>query len=1314
MRRNCRKDGGHRLSSYATWNLLAQLLVWTLTPGSSRGASSMVGLRIRATQTGVTNPVCVRAIIVKSDGTYVDGEWLDPGYPPITMRGKAMTPDTVVQVPTGVTRITIGKGPDYIPQTITTNLTSALSLYTLNVALQPALDFYSRGWRAAEMHLHYIHGDNEILRAPQDAWAICAAGGLNLVQFCEEHYGAGTLDRQHLLGLWAPYVNSECQLGLGLEEPKNAWGHQANILYDPWSIRSAMPYYWGIHNVHVQGGVSFPVHPERQFPPRYYDDPVAGRTWNLFPFNNYSKCYPMDALVGHVIDGWSGVSDEANNLQTLPPYFRLLAMGYKIPLLADSDFCMDRINNGYKATGCWMTYYYLGGQPLTRAAIADAMRQGRVMCTTGPLVLFNIDNAMSGDTLPADGRSHTVRIQASYTFNPWTFANTAFDGSTTCKITEIDLYRNGQLFQQWTPNTPTATVQTTITESSTNSYYMVRVLGNDTLWMAAYASPIYFDNGVRPRQPPGFKALIQGYLYDAVSGSSLTGAVSSVRYGHTDWTIPTDSQGRFQAYVPLDADLVATDSTGRTFTQNALKQEAVYSFGHYLPENYSTNEEASINAFSNIVRQMRWEFPMGYQLAASCVRTNLTTDATMSNFSVASAPAFTPGKQNSEIVMLLVDKTQVQIGDTINYAAIYRSPQQPPTDLLEIEWKGWNPQYPTIFNKYSQSVLVDNNPSALVSLGGGFYLRQGSVVVPSWVANVTDTTAALQMWVNTRTGGPVDEDAQVLIPIGPTQRQLLVSSTWDGLPASWTEIGIGPCNFRRDWTDFLVRYSDYRNLTVNLTLNGRAISLRPKVDTVHVANADDALFYEPFYYDGQCEPQWRNIAFRDTVRTQPSPPSFSTVPIQNPPDTSPPLVVAIQPANGDSVAQTNVWFSFLVDDLGLSGAASATLLIDGSAVTNTTASPVSLKLSPGNHTWQVRGLDNAGNSALSTVNSFHVGPPSPPSVSILTPTNNAVVFGPSVALTASASSSAGIAEVQYTLDGAELGLPQAFAPYSVTWDTTTSSFGPHRLAAIAQDLIGNSSTSAVVTVTVDNHTVVSNTVWVDDTLPAGATPGSDGGDAWTWVSSNPKPFSGSLASQSNIGPGEHQHFFYGATARLTVKTNDSLFAYVYLDPANVPDEVMLQWFDGSWEHRAFWGNDDITIWGMPGTTSRWYMGPLPATGQWVQLSVPASLVALEGSTLNGMAFTLYGGRGTWDYAGKSSQFLINPPPPIQLSGGFSNKLWQVRFANGGSNFLYTLQRSLDLKTWTNLSSITGVTSPLLMLQDTNPPTARSFYRLVVQ
>ena len=160
-------------------------------------------------------------------------------------------------------------------------------------------------------------------------------------------------------------------------------------------------------------------------------------------------------------------------------------------------------------------------------------------------------------------------------------------------------------------------------------------------------------------------------------------------------------------------------------------------------------------------------------------------------------------------------------------------------------------------------------------------------------------------------------------------------------------------------------------------------------------------------------------------------------------------------------------------------------------------------------------------------------------------------------------------------------------------------------------------------------------MWVEDTTPAGAVLAASGGDSWTWVASNPTPFSGSLAHQSSISSVDHQHYFYGAADTLLVNTGDTLIAYVYLDPANVPSEIMLQWNDGSWEHRAYWGANNIAF-GVNGTDSRRFMGALPAAGQWVRLEVPASSVGLEGHVLTGMAFTLYGGRATWDHAGKAS------------------------------------------------------------------------------
>lgn len=212
---------------------------------------------------------------------------------------------------------------------------------------------------------------------------------------------------------------------------------------------------------------------------------------------------------------------------------------------------------------------------------------------------------------------------------------------------------------------------------------------------------------------------------------------------------------------------------------------------------------------------------------------------------------------------------------------------------------------------------------------------------------------------------------------------------------------------------------------------------------------------------------------------------------------------------------------------------------------------------------------------------------------------------------------------------------------------------------------------------------VGDQVWVEDAVPSGAVTWADN-ESWNWVSANPAPLSGQAAHQSGVFNDWHQHYFYGATQTLTVNAGDKLFAYVYLDPANPPRQVMLQWNEnGSWDHRAYWG-ENLLPWGVDGTVSRKPMGslPFPVNGQWIRLEVPASAVGLEGKTLNGMAFSLFGGRATWDYAGKispaqsssgsatvtvSSQFSTNYPANAIIDGDRTGFNWSKGSFGSGWN-----------------------------------------------
>jgi len=98
-----------------------------------------------------------------------------------------------------------------------------------------------------------------------------------------------------------------------------------------------------------------------------------------------------------------------------------------------------------------------------------------------------------------------------------------------------------------------------------------------------------------------------------------------------------------------------------------------------------------------------------------------------------------------------------------------------------------------------------------------------------------------------------------------------------------------------------------------------------------------------------------------------------------------------------------------------------------------------------------------------------VGAAAPPTVWLVSPASGATLSG-STAVSACTSSTAGVAGVQFRLDGANLGVEDTNPPYSLPWDTTTASNGTHTLAAVVRDLQGNVATSAAVTVSVSNST----------------------------------------------------------------------------------------------------------------------------------------------------------------------------------------------------------------------------------------------------
>src|SRR5205807_1315857 len=158
-------------------------------------------------------------------------------------------------------------------------------------------------------------------------------------------------------------------------------------------------------------------------------------------------------------------------------------------------------------------------------------------------------------------------------------------------------------------------------------------------------------------------------------------------------------------------------------------------------------------------------------------------------------------------------------------------------------------------------------------------------------------------------------------------------------------------------------------------------------------------------------------------------------------------------------------------DYGLTSAYGSSMPLNSSLLT-AHAETLTGFLANTTYHYRVKSRDAAGNLAPSADFTFtslvgSVADLTPPVVSMTAPASGATVSG-TITVSASATDNVGAAGVQFKLDGANLGAEVTAAPYSVSWTSITTSNGVHSLTAVARDAAGNTATSAVVSVTVDN------------------------------------------------------------------------------------------------------------------------------------------------------------------------------------------------------------------------------------------------------
>jgi peptidoglycan/xylan/chitin deacetylase (PgdA/CDA1 family) len=197
-----------------------------------------------------------------------------------------------------------------------------------------------------------------------------------------------------------------------------------------------------------------------------------------------------------------------------------------------------------------------------------------------------------------------------------------------------------------------------------------------------------------------------------------------------------------------------------------------------------------------------------------------------------------------------------------------------------------------------------------------------------------------------------------------------------------------------------------------------------------------------------------------------------------PPPTPPtaPSVNLTAPVNGSTVSGTQAVTATASDAVGVSG---VQFKVDGNNLgTEDTVAPYTVNLDSktlanGSHTVSATARNAANLTATATaavtVNNIVTPPaPTPPTVTLTAPANNATVSG-TQAITASANDAVSVSGVQFKVDGTNFGSEDTSAPYSTNLDTTTLANGNHTISAVARN---NSNLTATATVTVNINNVV--------------------------------------------------------------------------------------------------------------------------------------------------------------------------------------------------------------------------------------------------
>ncbi len=452
--------------------------------------------------------------------------------------------------------------------------------------------------------LHFAAGDSHThINEPETPDRVALYGralGLDYLNLCQGwmYDGAkrGPVSGDELARRFTAASAPDMHLHFGAERPKTRYGHAWWLNLKPF----ADPYgeYMSWHD------------------PAYLDFVSHHPTWpdsvqelcplqNELPFTTWRR-YRRDGGAwgaAHPTSWWlmrPGDEQIITNITSETPFAllsgegpdALAVMGYDPDHIFYQNLWFHLLNEGYLLAGCGETDGCLCGnhhigqitsytrldpaKPYSQRAVADAVRAGRTLMTSGPFVLFEADGGTHrmGDKIRHSGSPHTLHIEAWSAPQP-----------DEC-LSWIVVYRNGELLhtRDLRAESPRhIRFDLPVEEAASPAWYVVKAYGRqgpyDPAWLDVFAyarlcerephdeyrhtaqvaltNPIWFLP--QDWQPPApVRCQLDLRVVDAAGAPAAGVAVRVVDGEQTVLAAQTGEDGRITGVVPPTAEIIAT------------------------------------------------------------------------------------------------------------------------------------------------------------------------------------------------------------------------------------------------------------------------------------------------------------------------------------------------------------------------------------------------------------------------------------------------------------------------------------------------------------------------------------------------------------------------------------------------------------------------------------------------------------------------------------------------------------------------------------------------------------------------------------